>query len=82
MRKKRSVVNGSRRDYSWMAGCLMLGSRVVSSCAVACAKESQDGRLLGPPRKRSVGREEALWVESNGGREKEVQELRAGRIWC
>lgn len=30
----------------------MLGNRVVNSCAVACAKERQDGRLLGPPREK------------------------------
>lgn len=30
----------------------MLGYRVVTGCAVACAKERQDGRLLGPPREK------------------------------
>lgn len=61
----------------------MLGNRVVSGCAVACAKERQDGRLLGPPRekKHRTGGSVMGQVRTVAGK-KEVQELRAGRIWC
>lgn len=43
VRDGKGVLTRARRDYSGMEDCLMLGSRVVSGCAVACAKERQDG---------------------------------------
>lgn len=50
----------------------MLGNRVVGGCAVACAKERQDGRLLGPPRekKHRTGRSVMGQVEKRQGKKR------------